>query len=127
MSPTAAASNEATVTVRRPELLGPVLGRVVGMLAARAHCPIDRLDDALLLTDAVAAHAPDHTADGRVTVHVVAEPEGLSLSVGPLPPAGAQALIAAATLPGIGNVFQRVADDVQAEGSELHLRLTFAG
>ena len=43
--------NEATLTVRRPELLGPVLGRVVGMLAARAQCPIDRLDDALLLTD----------------------------------------------------------------------------
>jgi hypothetical protein len=117
--------NEATLTVRRPELLGPVLGRVVGMLAARAQCPIDRLDDALLLTDAVAAHAPGYTADGGVTVRVHAEPAGLSLRVGPLPVEGAQALIAAASLPGVGNVFQRVADEVSADGRELLLHLAF--
>jgi hypothetical protein len=118
-------ANEATLTVRRPELLGPVLGRVVGMLAARAQCPIDRLDDALLLTDAVAAHAPGYTTEGRVTVHVRAEPAGLSLRIGPLPDDGARALVDAAQLPGIGNVFQRVASDVRADGSELLLRLTF--
>ena len=89
MSPELSTVNEATLTVRRAELLGPVLGRVVGMLAARAQCPIDRLDDALLLTDAVAAHAPSHTADGHVTVHVHAEPAGLSLRIGPLPAEGA--------------------------------------
>jgi hypothetical protein len=118
-------TNEATLTVRRPELLGPVLGRVVGMLAARAQCPIDRLDDALLLTDAVAAHAPGQTADGLVTVHVSAAPDGLSLRVGPLGADRAGALVEAASLPGVGNVFQRVADEVRAEGSELLLRLAF--
>ena len=117
--------NEATLTVGRAELLGPVLGRVVGMLAARAQCPIDRLDDALLLTDAVAAHAPGHTADGRVTVHVHTEPAGLSLRVGPLGDGGAQALVESAALPGIGNVFQRVADDVSSDGQELLLHLAF--
>ena len=87
-----------------------MLGRVVGMLAARAQCPIDRLDDALLLTDAVAAHAPGHTAEGRVTVHVHAEPAGLSLRIGPLPEgSGGDALVQAASLPGVGNVFERVA------------------
>lgn len=126
MSPDAITVNEATLTVRRPELLGPVLGRVVGMLAARAQCPIDRLDDALLLTDAVAAHAPGHTAEGQVTVHVHAEPAGLSLRIGPLPdPSGGDALVEAASLPGVGNVFERVASDVRTEGSELLLRLTF--
>jgi hypothetical protein len=117
--------NEATLTVGRAELLGPVLGRVVGMLAARAQCPIDRLDDALLLTDAVAAHAPGHTVNGSVTVHVHAEPSGLSLRVGPLPAAGGQALVDAASLPGVGNVFQRVADDVRSDGQELLLHLAF--
>jgi hypothetical protein len=125
MSPDALAVNEATLTVRRAELLGPVLGRVVGMLAARAQCPIDRLDDALLLTDAVAAHAPGHTADGRVTVHVHAEPAGLELRIGPLPAEGGDALVRAAALPGVGNVFERVASDVRTEGSELLLRLAF--
>jgi serine/threonine-protein kinase RsbW len=125
VSAEAANLNEATLTVRRPELLGPVLGRVVGMLAARAQCPIDRLDDALLLTDAVAAHAPGYTVNGRVTVHVSAQPEGLSLRVGPLGADGATALVEAASLPGIGNVFQRIADEVRAEGSELLLHLAF--
>jgi hypothetical protein len=117
--------NEATLTVGRAELLGPVLGRVVGMLAARAQCPIDRLDDALLLTDAVAAHAPGHTSNGKVTVHVQAELSGLSLRIGPLAAGGAEALVESAALPGIGNVFQRVASDVKAEGGELLLRLAF--
>jgi hypothetical protein len=125
MSPDAATVNEATLTVRRPELLGPVLGRVVGMLAARAQCPIDRLDDALLLTDAVAAHAPGHTTEGRVTIHVHAEPAGLSLRIGPLPESGGDALVEAASLPGVGNVFERVATDVRTEGSELLLHLAF--
>jgi hypothetical protein len=127
VSPETSTINEATLTVRRPELLGPVLGRVVGMLAARAQCPIDRLDDALLLTDAVAAHAPGHIADDSVTVHVHAEPEGLSLRVGPLAEHGGDALVRAASLPGVGNVFERVATDVRTEGSELLLRLAFRG
>ena len=60
------ASQATTVRVRCGPLVGAVLGRVVGMLAARAQCPIDRLDDALLLTDAVAAHAPNHVRNGTV-------------------------------------------------------------
>jgi serine/threonine-protein kinase RsbW len=127
VSPDAASgSNEATLTVRHANLLGPVLGRVVGMLAARAQCPIDRLDDALLLTDAVAAHAPMHTANGRVTVHVRANQEtGLELRVGPLRAGGADGLISSASLPGVGNVFERIADSVRADGDELHLHLAF--
>ena len=35
------ARNEATMLVRNGPLLGPVLTRVIGMLAARAQCPID--------------------------------------------------------------------------------------
>jgi len=118
-------AHEATLSVSRTELLGPVLARVVGMLAARAQCPIDRLDDALLLTDAVAAHAPGHTTNGRVTIHVHAEPAGLSLRIGPLRGENGDALVEAASLPGVGNVFERVASDVRTEGSELLLRLAF--
>jgi hypothetical protein len=117
--------NHATLTVRRGELLGPILSRVVGMLAARAHCPVDRLDDALLLTDAVAAHAPHHGAGGQVTVRVSTEPAGLTLAIGPLVAGGAQRLLSAAALPGVGNVFERIADEVRAEGDHLHLRLAF--
>jgi serine/threonine-protein kinase RsbW len=124
--------NEATVRVRSGPLVGAVLGRVVGMLAARAECPIDRLDDALLITDAVAAHAPPHALDGRVTVLVRAAEDGLELCVGPLRPDGAEQLLTDAALPGVGNVFEQVADTVEAadapdgSGEQLVIRLGFA-
>ncbi|HSD81160.1 MAG TPA: hypothetical protein VLB47_10875 [Solirubrobacteraceae bacterium] len=118
-----------TVRVRDGALVGAVLGRVVGMLAARAQCPIDRLDDALLVTDAVSAHAPKHTKRGTVQVAVDAREDGLELRVGELRPGGAQALLADAALPGVGNVLERVADDIEQhpgpDGDELVLRLRF--
>jgi len=126
----ASVTNEATVSIRKGPLVGPVLGRVVGMLAARAQCPIDRLDDAMLLTDAVAAHAPTHTAEGHVLVVVAADETGLELRVGALSRDGANNLLADAELPGVGNVFKRVADEVVArtagdDAGELVLRLRF--
>jgi hypothetical protein len=125
------ATNEAAVAVRKGPLVGPVLGRVVGMLAARAQCPIDRLDDAMLLTDAVAAHAPAHTTDAHVQVVVAADDAGLELRVGALSRDGAKSLLEDADLPGVGNVFTRVADEVDARSSgdgagELVLRLLFS-
>jgi hypothetical protein len=124
------AINEASVSVRKGPLVGPVLGRVVGMLAARAQCPIDRLDDAMLLTDAVAAHAPAHTPDAHVKVVVAADEGGLELRIGSLSRDGASGLLADAELPGVGNVFKRVADEVDARAAgdaagELVLRLRF--
>jgi len=126
----ASATNEASVSIRKGPLVGPVLGRVVGMLAARAQCPIDRLDDAMLLTDAVAAHAPTHTTEGHVQVVVAANETGIELRVGALARGGADSLLADAELPGVGNVFTRVADEVVARSAgdgagELVLRLRF--
>jgi len=126
----ASATNEASVSIRKGPLVGPVLGRVVGMLAARAQCPIDRLDDAMLLTDAVAAHAPTHTAEGHVQVVVAADQTGIELRVSALARGGADSLLADAELPGVGNVFTRVADEVVARSAgdgagELILRLRF--
>src|SRR5690606_14974263 len=108
-----AARNEATVVVRDGTLLGPVLSRVVGMLAARAQCPIDRLDDALLVADTVAAHSPDHARNGTVRVELAAGEGRIELVVDALRPRGAQALLRDAELPGVGNVLQRVADAVE--------------
>jgi serine/threonine-protein kinase RsbW len=66
-------------------------------------------------------------------VHVVvaADDERLELRVGELRPDGARRLLADGDLPGVGNVFDRVADDVQtgtgSDGAsgELVLRLNF--
>jgi serine/threonine-protein kinase RsbW len=124
-------SNEASVIVAAGVLAAPVLGRVVGMLTARADCPIDRLDDALLIADAVAARAGSFSADGRVHVLVAVEIGSLELLVGPLERDGADALVASAALPGVGNVLERVSDALESEqeidgdGEFLRIRLGF--
>ncbi len=125
-----APASEARVSIADGPLVGAVLGRVVGMLAARAQCPIDRLDDALLITDAVAAHGARFSADGRVNVSVRANGGSLVLTVAGLAPAGAEGLIEDADLPGVGNVLERVADELERGTSEagelLRIHLTFA-
>ena len=122
--------NQASVTVARGPLVGAVLGRVVGMLAARAQCPIDKLDDALLITDAVAAHAPRFAAGDHVHVVVRTDTGALDIIVGPLTEGGTDGLVADATLPGVGNVLERVADEVDrsrgSEGEQLRVRVSFA-
>jgi hypothetical protein len=125
-----ATPNEAHVAIVNGPLVGAVLGRVVGMLAARAQCPIDRLDDALLITDAVAAHAPRFSADDRVRVVVRTDASWLEIVVGPLAAGGTEGLVADATLPGVGNVLERVADELDPrpgeQGEQLRIRLSFA-
>jgi hypothetical protein len=131
VSPAPSPRNEATMEVRNTPLLGPVLTRVIGMLAARAQCPIDRLDDALLVADTVAAHGPDHTRNGTVIVSLAADEGSLELTVADLRPKGGEALLRDADLPGVGNVLERVADAVEVRddgkgGETLHIRLGFA-
>ena len=65
--------------------------------------------------------------DGRVNVRVVAEQGSVELHVGPLREDGASALIASASLPGIGNVLERVADELEPQpgsnGNDEYLRI----
>lgn len=127
----APAANEARLVVRNGPLVGAVLSRVVGMLAARALCPIDRLDDALLITDALAAHAGDYSVNGTVGFTVTADENSLTMCVSPLRSQGADGLLRAAELPGVGNVLERVADEVTSgtsedgSGEHLSVRLAF--
>ena len=126
-----AATNEARLVVRNGPLVGAVLGRVVGMLAARALCPVDKLDDMLLITDAIAAHAGDFTLNGTVGVTISTDDDGMTMLISPLRADGARGLLAAADLPGVGNVLERVADEVtqgnvkDGPGEELRVRLAF--
>lgn len=121
--------NEATLGLARGPLVAPILGRVVGMLTARADCPIDRLDDALLVADAISAKAASFSDDGRVNVRVIARVGSVELHVGPLRAGGAEDLVASAALPGVGNVLERVADVLEPQrngtGEFLVIRLGF--
>ena len=117
------------VSIASGPLVGPVLRRVVGMLAARADLPLDRLDDAVLVADLIASRAPAHVAAASVDVDLETGDRTLFLRVGPLRPGGGDALIVDAAVPGVGNVIEQLADDisVQPEGESeyLHVRLAY--
>ena len=119
-----------TVSIVAGPLVGPVLRRVVGMLAARADLPLDRLDDAVLVADLIAARAHAHVSGDRVDVALEPGPRSLSLRVGPLRDGGGQALIVDAAVPGVGNVIQQLADELtvspEAGGEYLLVRLAYA-
>ena len=101
-----------TVSIAAGPLVGPILRRVVGMLAARADLPLDRLDDAVLVADLIAARAPAHVLHGTVDVAFEPGPRTLSLRVGPLRPGGGDALVIDAAVPGVGNVIEQLADEL---------------
>lgn len=124
--------NSASLRLRTGPLAAGVLGRVVSMMLARADCPLDRLDDAMLLCDALCAHAEAHVSDGYLNCHITVLDGDLRLSVDELSPTGAQGLVADAILPGVGNVLEHVTDELRiGEDSrpgtqQLFMRLSFA-
>lgn len=112
------------VTVAVGPLVGPVLSRVVGIHAARAELPLDRLNDAVLVADAIAARAPAFAIADRLPVSIQSGRGRLEIRIGPLQPGGGQRVIEGAALPGIGSVIERLADTVRVrEGAGGHEHL----
>jgi serine/threonine-protein kinase RsbW len=101
-------------------LAGPVLGRVVSLLAARVDFSIDRLSDAQIVSDALAAHSAAHALDGHVAVAVTETDRTLELRVGPLRPGGGDELVEATEVPGLGRLLEQLADELTVEPAGLN-------
>ena len=91
-SPSAAAE-ETEMRVGHAELVGPILSRALGALAARREITVDRLSDAMLLCDAISAGAPQGFADGHVSPqHRRPRARASSCGSGPMEDGGAERL-----------------------------------
>ena len=112
----AGTADQARVTVVAGPLAGPVLARVVGIGASRADLPVDRLDDALLLADVIAASAPALMRDGRVVMSSRSLGGRLELSVGPLRPGGARKLLDGASGHASESLIDRLASETRIVG-----------
>ncbi len=123
--------SSASLRLAKGPLVGPVLCRVVSIVLARANCPMDRLDDVILICDALSAHAPAHTMDGHLAFAVSARGRQFELRVGELAEQAAGRLVQEAMLPGVGSVLERMTDELRIEpapdgvGEELVLGLLF--
>ncbi|HWH45949.1 MAG TPA: ATP-binding protein [Thermoleophilaceae bacterium] len=93
----------------------PALRRVLAMMAAQCGFTMDRLSDAVLVAETLAAHAGAHSVDGRVRVAAEDGAGDLRLLVGPLTRGGGQALLDESTLPAFGGVLERLADGVEVD------------
>ena len=94
---------------------------------------MNRLDDAMILCDALSAHAPAHAYDGHIAYTMATDTRGIELRVSDLCEQGAVRLLADAAVPGVGNVLERVTDELLVEPAaaghareELVLRLRFS-
>lgn len=120
-------ADRTRLTVAVGPFVGPVLARVVGMYAARAELPLDRLNDAVLVADSIAARAPAFAVDHRLPVSVRSDRGRLELRVGPLRAGGAERVLEGAALPEVGSVIDRLTDSVRvrpAAGGDEYLVLT---
>jgi hypothetical protein len=101
-----------SVRVAGGPLVGPVLRRLVSIVLARADWPLDGLDDALLVCDALSAHAPGHARAEWVALSVRADEREAELRMSELRHGGAADLLRDATLPVVGNVLEGIAENV---------------
>ena len=103
-------THAGSLRVRRADLAEPVLERLVLALAARVDLPVNRIADAQIVTEALMATASRDSVDGTLCVNLGAGPDGVDLSLGPLPTGGAARVVAESELPGVGVVLERLVD-----------------
>lgn len=113
-----ACREEAELRVGSPELVGPILGRALAALAARQEIAVDRISDAMLLSDAISAAAPQGFADGHVRLTIADRPAGVELRLGPMTAGGGARLRGSFALPGQVGSLEALADELRVEEGE---------
>jgi anti-sigma regulatory factor (Ser/Thr protein kinase) len=111
-------SPRTEVLADRPELLAPVLASIVGALAARRDLSIDRMSDAVLVTDAIAAAAPSRFTDGRVRLGLEDGESGIQLRLGPMDDGAAEQIRRDLRLPEMGGSLEALVDELRVESSD---------
>lgn len=107
-----------TISASDERIIGPVLGRVLAVLAARTDFPVDRLTDTMLLADALAANAAQGFDDGVVRLLVEDGDGTIDLQVGPMQEGAAEKLRDNLKIPGLGATLETLADEVGVEHGE---------
>jgi serine/threonine-protein kinase RsbW len=107
------------LSVAPSSLAGPVLARIVGVLAVHARLSVDRLADAQLVVDALCANVAGVQADDApLGVRMYPAEHALELTFGPLRCGCAQALVDSTGVEGLGPLIHRLTDDLAIDPIE---------
>jgi serine/threonine-protein kinase RsbW len=87
-----------------------ILPRLVSALAASAHFSTDRISDAQLLADALAAHAPGALSGNQLSVGANVGPREIELHIAPLTSGAAQHLLEDSELDRLGSIVEKLTD-----------------
>jgi serine/threonine-protein kinase RsbW len=110
-----ASPRAAGLLIQPGPLVASVASRVTAILAARADFPLDRLADAVLVSDAISEHASDYISGSDVGL-VIEDGDGtLDFRVGPLHEGGGEGLLREMEVPGLGHSLERLVDEVKVE------------
>jgi serine/threonine-protein kinase RsbW len=106
------------IQVSDERIVGPVIGRVLAVLAARTDFPVDRLTDTMLIADALAANAADGFEDGNIRLMVEDGDGSIHVRVGPMQEGAAERLRSELQIPGLGATLEKLADDVSIDRAD---------
>ena len=107
-----------TIAIAPPELSDVIFNRVVSAVAVRAGFSLDRLSDAQLVADALAAHATPVLDGGHVRLGLVVLDHAIEVAVGPLRAGGSATLVANSAIGDLGPVIERLSDEVGTRQDE---------
>ncbi|MGH2952625.1 MAG: ATP-binding protein [Solirubrobacterales bacterium] len=110
--------SEARIAIPAGDLLAPILSRVVSMYAARADFSVDKLSDAVLLSDAISAHGPEGFPRGTARLAISEEEGAFAIRVGPLAAGAGQRLVDGMRIPMLDASLEDLADEVRVETGE---------
>lgn len=110
----------ADTQLRAPagDLVAPVLSRIVAMFAARADFSVDRLSDAILLSDAISANGPAEFPDGTAQIAISEEDGAFVVQVGPLQSGAAKRLLEGMRIPELDASLEGLADEIRVDDGE---------
>jgi hypothetical protein len=127
--PAGAEPGYSVLSVSDDDLAGIIVSRVIASIAARAEMSVDRLSDALLLSDAISSGGGQRFRAGRTRLAVSQRDGAVAMRVGPLEEGGGDRLLASLEIPTLHASLAKLADDATVEHDEAgeHLVLTITG
>jgi anti-sigma regulatory factor (Ser/Thr protein kinase) len=103
-------ADEMRIDIDTGEVLPPVLSRVISMFATRADFSVDRLSDAVLISDALSAGARASFSGGSARITVSEDSGSFDVRIGPLEPGGGKGLLDGLRIPQLDATLETLAD-----------------